>query len=41
MLTDDEANSSLRITISDNMTMDDVDEVVDKIKKAIDMEKTI
>lgn len=40
MLTDDEANSSLRITISDDMTMDDVDEVVDKIKMTIDMEKT-
>lgn len=41
MLTDDEANNSLRITISDNMTMDDVDEVVDKIKKTIDMEKMV
>lgn len=39
MLTDDEANSSLRITISDDMTMDDVNNVVDKIKKAIDVEK--
>lgn len=34
---DDEADSSIRITIPDDMTMDDVDVVVDKIEKTIEV----
>lgn len=38
-LTDNEAHSSVRITIPDDMTMDEVDEVVESIKKAINVLK--
>lgn len=38
-LTDDEAHRSVRITIPDDMTMDEVDEVVESIEKAISVLK--
>lgn len=34
-LTDDEAKQSIRISIPDDMTMDDVDDVMDSIEKSI------
>lgn len=34
-LTDDEAKQSIRITIPDGLTMDDIDEIVDDIEKSI------
>ena len=36
-LTDDEANCSIRISIPRNMTMDDVDNVINSIKQTIDV----
>ena len=39
--TDDECSRSIRITIPDDMTMDDVDEAVDAIEKAIDVLQNI
>lgn len=36
-LTDDEANCSIRISIPSNMTMDDVDNVMNNIKQTIDV----
>lgn len=36
-LTDDEANCSIRISIPDNMTMDDVDNIMNSIKQTIDV----
>lgn len=36
-LTDDEANCSIRISIPSNMTMDDVDNVMNSIKQTIDV----
>lgn len=39
--TDDECSRSIRITIPDDMTMDDVDDVVDSIEKAINVLQNI